>query len=90
MEILIPADDPVRLLSAFVEGMELSDLYQTYGKIKKNQATPRQLFKIMVYASMNRIYSSRAIETACRRELVDVVPNDSQKRIAMTEEQQEI
>ena len=111
MEILIPADDPVRLLSAFVEGMELSDLYQTYGKIKKNQATPRQLFKIMVYASMNRIYSSRDIETACRRDinfmyllegspapdhatfdfkLVDVVPNDSQKRIAMTEEQQEI
>ena len=69
MEILIPADDPVRLLSAFVEGMELSDLYQTYGKIKKNQATPRQLFKIMVYASMNRIYSSRDIETACRRDI---------------------
>lgn len=69
VEILIPADDPVRLLSAFVEGMELSDLYQTYGKIKKNQATPRQLFKIMVYASMNRIYSSREIETACRRDI---------------------
>ena len=66
---MIPADDPVRLLSAFVEGMELSDLYQTYGKIKKNQATPRQLFKIMVYASMNRIYSSRDIETACRRDI---------------------
>ena len=39
--ILIPADDSVRLLSAFVEGMELSDLYQTYCKIKKNQPTPR-------------------------------------------------
>nr|WP_300326123.1 IS1182 family transposase [uncultured Anaerostipes sp.] len=69
VEILIPADDPVRLLSAFVEGMELSDLYQTYGKIKKNQVTPRQLFKIIVYASMNRIYSSRDIETACRRDI---------------------
>ena len=69
VETLIPADDPVRLLSAFVEGMELSDLYQTYGKIKKNQATPRQLLKIMVYASMNRIYSSRDIETACRRDI---------------------
>ena len=69
VEILIPADDPVRLLSAFVEGMELSDLYQTYGKIKKNQATPRQLFKIIIYASMNRIYSSRDIETACRRDI---------------------
>lgn len=69
VEILIPADDPVRLLSAFVEGMELSSLYQTYGKIKKNQVTPRQLFKIMVYASMNRLYSSRDIETACRRDI---------------------
>ena len=69
VEILIPADDPVRLLSAFVEGMELRDLYQTYGKIKKNQATPRQLLKIMVYAGMNRIYSSRDIETACRRDI---------------------
>lgn len=69
MEILIPADDPVRLLSAFVEGMELSDLYKTYGRIKKNQATPRQLFKIIIYASMNRIYSSRDIETACRRDI---------------------
>ena len=47
VEILIPADDPVRLLSAFVEGMELSDLYQTYGRIKKNQA---KLFdKILVF-----------------------------------------
>ena len=69
VEILIPADDPVRLLSAFVEGMELSDLYQTYRKIKKNQATPRQLFKVIVYASMNRIYSSRDIETACKRDI---------------------
>lgn len=35
IEKIIPADDPVRLLSAFVEGIELSDLYKTYGKIKK-------------------------------------------------------
>ena len=69
LEILIPANDPVRLLSAFVEGMELSDLYKTYGKIKKKQASPRQLFKIIIYASMNRIYSSRDIETACRRDI---------------------
>lgn len=69
VEIMIPADDPVRLLSAFVEGMELSDLYASYGRIRKNQASPRQLFKIMVYASMNRLYSSRDIETACKRDI---------------------
>ena len=69
IEISIPSDDPVRLLSAFVEGMELSGLYATYDRIRKNQATPRQMLKIMIYASMNRIYSSRDIETACRRDI---------------------
>ena len=39
MEVLIPDDDPVRLLNAFVEELELSDLYQSYGKIKSSQVT---------------------------------------------------
>ncbi len=65
----IPSDDPVRLLSAFVEGMELSDLYNTYGKIKKDQVSPRQLLKIVIYAGMNRIYSSRDIEKSCKRDI---------------------
>ena len=69
LEVLIPNDDPVRLLNVFVEGMELTDLYQTYGKIKKSQASPRQLFKIVIYAAMNRIYSSRDIECSCRRDI---------------------
>ena len=69
METMIPADDPVRLLSAFVEGMDLSELYATYDRVRKNQASPRQLLKIMIYASMNRLYSSRDIETACRRDI---------------------
>ena len=69
MESMIPSDDPVRLLSAFVEGMDLSELYRTYDRIRKNQASPRQMLKIMVYAAMNGIYSSRDIETACRRDI---------------------
>ena len=69
MEVLIPDDDPVRLLNAFVEELELSDLYQSYGKIKSSQVTPRQMFKIVIYAAMNRIYSCRDIETACSRDI---------------------
>lgn len=69
METMIPSDDPVRLLSAFVEGMDLSELYHTYDRIRKNQASPRQMLKIMVYAAMNGIFSSRDIETACRRDI---------------------
>ncbi len=69
METMIPADDPVRLLSAFVEGMDLSELYATYDRVRKNQASPRQMLKIMIYASMNRLFSSRDIETACKRDI---------------------
>ncbi len=66
LEPMIPNNDPVRLLNACVEGMDLSELYKTYTRVPKNLATPRQLFKIVVYASMNGICSSRKIETACR------------------------
>ena len=34
------------------------------GKAKEDQVTPRQMFKIVIYAAMNHIYSSRDIETA--------------------------
>ena len=87
IEISIPSDDPVRLLSAFVEGMDLSDLYATYDRIRKNQATPRQMLKISIYAAMNRIYSSRDIESSCKRDvnfmyLLDGAPAPDHSTIA--------
>ena len=69
IDISIPSDDPVRLVSAFVEEMNLSDLYETYDRIRKNQVSPRQMLKIVIYAAMNRIYSSRDIESACKRDI---------------------
>lgn len=69
LEYNIPANDPVRLVDTFVEEMDLSDLYKTYSRIRKNQATPAQMLKIVLYAAMNRQYSSRSIETACKRDI---------------------
>jgi len=69
LEISIPSDDPVRLVSAFVEEMDLSELYKTYSRIRKNQATPRQMLKLVIYAVMNRIYSSSDIQKACKRDI---------------------
>ena len=56
MEPMIPADDPVRLLSAFVEEMDLSELYDTYDRVRKNQATPRSIFLLI----LNK-YRSRSV-----------------------------
>ena len=68
-EIWIPKNDSVRLLSQYVERMDLTDLYHTYSRPGKIDVTPRIMTKILLYAYMEGIYSSRAIESACRRDI---------------------
>ncbi len=69
VEFQIPKNDPVRLLRHFIGGMDLSELYRTYSRIEKRQASPRQMLAILVYANMNGIFSSRKIEAACKRDI---------------------
>ena len=66
-EIIIPVDHSVRLLSEFVEAMDLTDLYSTYERI--NSLSPRTLLKIVLYSYMNGDYSSRSMELNCRRDI---------------------
>lgn len=69
IEYMIPDDDSVRLLGQIVEEMDLSELYKTYSRIRKKQATPTQMLKVMLYAYMNSCYSTRRIESACKRDI---------------------
>lgn len=69
-EARIPADDSVRLLSQILEGLNYAKLYMAYSSNGRKPAIePRIMFKIITYAYMNNIYSSRKIETACRRDI---------------------
>ena len=68
-EFIIPDNDSVRLLSQFVEEMDLTCLYDTYSILKENQVTPRQMLKILLYAYLDTKYASRVIETACKRDV---------------------
>ena len=67
IETIIPEDDSVRLLSQFLEAMDLTDLYSTYERI--NSVSPRTLLKIVLYSYMNGDYSSRSMELNCRRDI---------------------
>ena len=69
LNIIIPENDSVRLLSQFVEEMDLTCLYDTYSILKENQVTPRQMLKIVLYAYLDGRFSSREIERACRRDI---------------------
>ena len=61
----IPADDSVRLLDQIVEEMDIRPLMRAYSDTGRKPATPpRTMLKVMIYAAMEHIYSSRAIRQA--------------------------
>lgn len=62
---MIPKDDPVRLLSAICERIDYEELYAAYSEEGRNGYSPRILFKVMSYAYMRKIYSTREIERGC-------------------------
>ncbi|SNX52642.1 IS1182 family transposase [Thermoanaerobacterium sp. RBIITD] len=69
-EMLIPEDDSVRLLSQILEGLNYEKLYKAYSFTGRKPAVePKILFKVLTYAYMNNIYSSRKIESACKRDI---------------------
>ena len=70
LDVLIPEDDSVRLLSLMMEELNYKKLYEAYSQNGRNPAVPPKiLFKILIYAYMNDIWSSRKIELACKRDV---------------------
>ena len=65
LEIIIPSDEPVRLLSAVLEELDYRKLTATYSRLGRIEYSPRLLFKVVLYACCRGIYSSREIERAC-------------------------
>lgn len=69
-EVFIPKDDSVRLLDEILDHLDYSQLNNSYSHLGRNPSiTPKTLFKVLVYAYMNNIYSTRMIEKACRRDI---------------------
>ena len=48
-EIIIAADDPVRLVSAVVERMDIQKIERSYSQDGRNEYPPRILLKVMIY-----------------------------------------
>lgn len=68
--ICIPQNESVRLLSHLLEELNYTQLFQAYSHLgRKPVVPPKVLFKVLVYAYMNNLYSSRMIEQACRRDI---------------------
>lgn len=69
-EKVIPGNDSVRLLDQIVEEMDLRQLERAYDVRGRKPATaPSTMLKILLYANMEGIYSSRKIQSACQRDI---------------------
>ena len=61
---LIAANHPVRVVSEVIDKIDITELLQQYKPGGTSSYHPRMLLKIVVFAYINNIYSSRKIEEA--------------------------
>ena len=65
----IPSDDPVRILNAMVDNLDLSSFHKLYKELGRSPYHPRMMLKAVLYAYMNNIYSCRKIEKSLLRDI---------------------
>lgn len=68
LEIRIPKDDFVFKVAEICESLDYTELFGTYVRVWR-KVNPITLFEILVFAYINRIFSSREIETACKTDI---------------------
>lgn len=65
--LMIPEDEPVRLLDLVFEEVDYKEIQGLYSsKGRKSSIPPRILTKIYIFAMMEGIYSTRAIQLQCQ------------------------
>ena len=65
----IAPDDPVRLVNAVVDSLDMGRIYSLYYDRGASPYHPRMMLKVIIYGYMNNIYSCRKIENALKRDV---------------------
>ena len=65
VETIIPEDDSVRTLMRIAERINYTKLSGAYERVSPREATPKQMFLLVVLGYMEGKYSTRKIEKAC-------------------------
>ena len=70
LDILLPSDESVRLLSEVMEELDNTNLYRAYaGRGRKPKTSPPAMFKVLVYGNMEGKFASSEVSRACRRDV---------------------
>ena len=66
---LIPENDPVCVLDAIVEHLDISAIEATYKGGGASSFSPRMLLKVILYAYLQNIHSGRKMESLLKRDV---------------------
>ena len=66
---MVSADHPVRVVDRIIDSLDIGLLLARYKPGGTSSYHPRMLLKVLVYAYMNNIYSSRKIEDVLGRDI---------------------
>jgi len=70
VEILIGSDESISTLIEISERLDYSKLEASYKRLPRvEEATPKQMFQLVILGFMNGIYSTRKLESACRHDI---------------------
>lgn len=72
LDALIDEDNPVRVIDAYVDSLDLIELgFEQYSGTNRGQAPYRRsdLLKLHIYGYLNKIRTSRSLEIECKRNL---------------------
>lgn len=69
LEELIDANHPVRTVAEVIDQINIDELMKRYKGGGASSYHPRMLLKVLVYAYIKNIYSSRKIEASCKENI---------------------
>jgi transposase len=69
LDELIAANHPVRVVSEVIDKIDIEVIIKKYKPVGTSSYHPRMLLKVLVYAYLNNVYSSRRIESCAKENI---------------------
>ena len=69
-EELIPVNHPARVINSIIDRIDISDILKTYNGGGNSCFNPKSMLKILIFAYLNNIHSSRKIEQQLKENIL--------------------
>lgn len=69
LDDLVPENHMVRVVDAVIDRLDISDILSTYRGGGNSAFNPKMMLKVLIFAYLSNVYSSRRIEELLRRDI---------------------